>query len=290
MSVATERPQLPFARPNVLDLAPLYEVLRRETPITPVTTPAGDRRLAGHPVRRGTRAARRQAARSLPSRAGTGGAHHDRRGAGRALWQLRHRGGRPRPDAPAADPGVLGQADADARPTTCKSWSTAMSTSCSSSMPPPRRGRRPARRAGLPAAGRGHLPAARRAGGATASASTRCRNAWPTYAIGDDAHQAREEFSRYMVGLVETKRAAAGRGRDLRPRARPGRRRGLRLRRDDPALRRAAVRRARDHGQPHRAWHAVPAHPPRALGRADRRPRRPGRRHRRGDHAPGRAR
>jgi cytochrome P450 len=42
MSVATERPQLPFARPNVLDLAPLYEVLRREMPITPVTTPAGD--------------------------------------------------------------------------------------------------------------------------------------------------------------------------------------------------------------------------------------------------------
>ncbi|CAM3827176.1 cytochrome P450 [Kibdelosporangium persicum] len=42
MSVAAERLQLPFARPNVLDLAPLYEVLRREAPITPVTTPAGD--------------------------------------------------------------------------------------------------------------------------------------------------------------------------------------------------------------------------------------------------------
>ncbi|MBB1151598.1 MULTISPECIES: cytochrome P450 [Amycolatopsis] len=34
--------QLPFARPNVLDIAPLYEVLRREGPIVPVTTPAGD--------------------------------------------------------------------------------------------------------------------------------------------------------------------------------------------------------------------------------------------------------
>ncbi len=42
MSVAAERLQLPLARPNVLDLAPLYEVLRREMPITPVTTPAGD--------------------------------------------------------------------------------------------------------------------------------------------------------------------------------------------------------------------------------------------------------
>jgi cytochrome P450 len=40
MSVAAER--LPFARPNVLELAPLYEVLRREAPVTPVTTPAGD--------------------------------------------------------------------------------------------------------------------------------------------------------------------------------------------------------------------------------------------------------
>lgn len=38
----TERLQLPLARPNVLDLAPLYEVLRREAPIAPVTTPAGD--------------------------------------------------------------------------------------------------------------------------------------------------------------------------------------------------------------------------------------------------------
>ncbi|WP_020660125.1 cytochrome P450 [Amycolatopsis benzoatilytica] len=34
--------KLPFARPNVLDIAPLYEVLRREGPIVPVTTPAGD--------------------------------------------------------------------------------------------------------------------------------------------------------------------------------------------------------------------------------------------------------
>ncbi|WP_406692851.1 cytochrome P450 [Saccharopolyspora sp. ID03-671] len=42
MSSVAERPQLPFARPNVLDLAPLYEVLRREAPVAPVTTPAGD--------------------------------------------------------------------------------------------------------------------------------------------------------------------------------------------------------------------------------------------------------
>ncbi len=42
MSTATERLQLPLPRPNILELAPLYEVLRREAPITPVTTPAGD--------------------------------------------------------------------------------------------------------------------------------------------------------------------------------------------------------------------------------------------------------
>ncbi|MFC9130420.1 cytochrome P450 [Streptomyces sp. NPDC057099] len=42
MSVTAERQQLPFPRPNVLDLAPLYDVLRREAPVTPVTTPAGD--------------------------------------------------------------------------------------------------------------------------------------------------------------------------------------------------------------------------------------------------------
>ncbi|MFD6168756.1 cytochrome P450 [Streptomyces coeruleorubidus] len=42
MSVTAERQQLPFRRPNVLDLAPLYDVLRREAPVPPVTTPAGD--------------------------------------------------------------------------------------------------------------------------------------------------------------------------------------------------------------------------------------------------------
>jgi cytochrome P450 len=38
----TEDRRLPFTRPNVLDLAPLYDVLRREAPIAAVTTPAGD--------------------------------------------------------------------------------------------------------------------------------------------------------------------------------------------------------------------------------------------------------
>ncbi|MGW0705830.1 cytochrome P450 [Streptomyces sp. NPDC002643] len=42
MSVAAERPQLPFPRPNILDLAPLYEVLRRQAPITLVSAPTGD--------------------------------------------------------------------------------------------------------------------------------------------------------------------------------------------------------------------------------------------------------
>jgi cytochrome P450 len=35
-------PQLPFDRPNALDLAPLYAALRREAPLTRVRTPAGD--------------------------------------------------------------------------------------------------------------------------------------------------------------------------------------------------------------------------------------------------------
>lgn len=42
MTVAAERPALPFTRPNVLELAPLYDVLRREAPVAAVTTPAGD--------------------------------------------------------------------------------------------------------------------------------------------------------------------------------------------------------------------------------------------------------
>lgn len=42
MTITADRPQLPFPRPNVLDLAPVYEVLRREAPVTAVTTPAGD--------------------------------------------------------------------------------------------------------------------------------------------------------------------------------------------------------------------------------------------------------
>jgi pentalenolactone synthase len=35
-------PQLPFDRPNVLDVAPLYDVLRRTAPMSRVRTPAGD--------------------------------------------------------------------------------------------------------------------------------------------------------------------------------------------------------------------------------------------------------
>jgi pentalenolactone synthase len=35
-------PQLPFGRPNALDIAPLYETLRGRGPVAAVTTPAGD--------------------------------------------------------------------------------------------------------------------------------------------------------------------------------------------------------------------------------------------------------
>ncbi|WP_060712058.1 hypothetical protein [Pseudonocardia sp. HH130629-09] len=38
----TEPPQLPFDRPNIIDVAPLYAVLRREGPVVPVRTPVGD--------------------------------------------------------------------------------------------------------------------------------------------------------------------------------------------------------------------------------------------------------
>ncbi|GAA1100023.1 cytochrome P450 [Pseudonocardia alni] len=38
----TEAPQLPFDRPNIIDVAPLYAVLRREGPVVPVRTPVGD--------------------------------------------------------------------------------------------------------------------------------------------------------------------------------------------------------------------------------------------------------
>ncbi|GLY65514.1 cytochrome P450 [Amycolatopsis taiwanensis] len=41
-STVNSAPQLPFERPNVLEIAPLYRVLRREGPVARVTTPAGD--------------------------------------------------------------------------------------------------------------------------------------------------------------------------------------------------------------------------------------------------------
>ncbi|SEP50895.1 cytochrome P450 [Amycolatopsis saalfeldensis] len=42
MTTTERAPQLPFERPNVLEIAPLYRVLRREGPLVRVTTPAGD--------------------------------------------------------------------------------------------------------------------------------------------------------------------------------------------------------------------------------------------------------
>ncbi len=42
MTTTETAPRMPFDRPNVLEVAPLYEVLRREGPIVPVRTPAGD--------------------------------------------------------------------------------------------------------------------------------------------------------------------------------------------------------------------------------------------------------
>ncbi|HET6711595.1 cytochrome P450 [Amycolatopsis sp.] len=42
MTATTDSPRLPFDRPNVLEIAPLFAVLRRQGPVVPVTTPAGD--------------------------------------------------------------------------------------------------------------------------------------------------------------------------------------------------------------------------------------------------------
>ena len=45
MTATTDRTadlRLPFERPNILEIAPLYDVLRREAPVAAVTTPAGD--------------------------------------------------------------------------------------------------------------------------------------------------------------------------------------------------------------------------------------------------------
>ncbi|HVV14566.1 cytochrome P450 [Amycolatopsis sp.] len=42
MTTVEPAPRLPFERPNALDIAPLYRALRREAPLTRVTTPAGD--------------------------------------------------------------------------------------------------------------------------------------------------------------------------------------------------------------------------------------------------------
>jgi len=42
MTATTDLPRLPFERPNVLEIAPLYQVLRRQGPLVQVTTPAGD--------------------------------------------------------------------------------------------------------------------------------------------------------------------------------------------------------------------------------------------------------
>ncbi|MEU6788911.1 hypothetical protein ABZ912_57850 [Nonomuraea angiospora] len=41
-STVNTAPQLPFDRPNPLEIAPQYRVLRREAPLVKVTTPAGD--------------------------------------------------------------------------------------------------------------------------------------------------------------------------------------------------------------------------------------------------------
>jgi len=42
MTATTDTPRLPFERPNALEIAPLFAVLRRQGPVVRVTTPVGD--------------------------------------------------------------------------------------------------------------------------------------------------------------------------------------------------------------------------------------------------------
>lgn len=209
MSVATERPQLPFARPNVLDLAPLYEVLRREMPITPVTTPAGDDAWL---------VTRFAEVRELLSDKRLGRSHPEPERAARITTAAVQDGPSGNYDTEEADhtrmrrlltpafsakrmgmlsdymhqlvDGYVDQLVSEhaAAPDGVVDLHTGLAFPLPVSVI--------CRLLGAPESDRDYFH----------SLSERMSN----YAIGEEAHKAREEFSRYMIGLVETKRAQLG--------------------------------------------------------------------------------
>jgi cytochrome P450 len=209
MSVAAERPQLPFPRPNVLDLAPLYEMLRREMPIAPVTTPAGD------PAWLVTRFAE---VRDLLSDKRLGRSHPEPERASRITTAAVQDGPSGNYDTEEADhmrmrrlltpafsakrmlmlhdsmqqlvDGMIDQlfADQAAAPDGVVDLHAGLAFPLPVSVI--------CRLLGVPENDREYFH----------TLSERMAN----IATGNDAHEAREEFGRYMVGLVETKRPELG--------------------------------------------------------------------------------
>ncbi|MFI6095862.1 cytochrome P450 [Lentzea sp. NPDC051213] len=209
MSATAERLQLPLPRPNVLDLAPLYEVLRREAPIAAVTTPVGDpawlvtrfeevRLLLGdkrfgrsHPEPE--RASRLSSAAVLDGPTGeyeTEEADHARMrrlltpafSAKRMRMLSDHMG--------ELVEGYLDQlvAEHEAAPDGVVDLHSRLAFPLPVAMI--------CRLLGVPESDHEHF----------SSLSERMGNT----AIGEEAHRAREEFLQYMVGLIETKRPALG--------------------------------------------------------------------------------
>jgi cytochrome P450 len=209
MSVAAERSQLPFARPNILDLAPLYEVLRREAPVTPVTTPTGD------PAWLVTRF---EEVRDLLSDKRLGRSHPEPERASRITTAAILDGPSGNYDTEEADHTrmrrLLTPAFSAKRMLMLSDHVQHLVDDCvdqlliehaatsdgavdlHAGLAFPLPVAVICRLLGVPESDRQHF----------ASLSERMAN----YAIGDEAHQARDEFNDYMTGLAETKRTQPG--------------------------------------------------------------------------------
>jgi cytochrome P450 len=209
MSVAAERQQLPFPRPNVLDLAPLYDVLRREAPVTPVTTPAGD------PAWLVTRF---EEVRDLLSDKRLGRSHPEPERASRLTSAAVLDGPTGNYDTEEADHTrmrrLLTPAFSAKRMRMLSDHVQHLVDDCVDQLIT-EHAAAPDRVVDLQAGLAFPLPVAvicRLLGVPEsdrerfASLSERMSN----YAIGDAAHQARDEFNEYMTGLAETKRAQPG--------------------------------------------------------------------------------
>jgi len=231
MTAAERAPQLPFDRPNVLEVAPLLDVLRREGPIVPVRTPAGDPAWL---------VTRYDELRELFGDTRLGRSHPAPRNAATISDAAIQ-------DGPSGDYDTEEADHARLRRMLVPSFSA-----------------KRMRRLGdhvqklVAVRGPGVLP--------------------PTVGRhGPDGHRRRREAGagglRGLHGPARRGEALhPGRGRPLRHGGLAGPGPGLHRRRARAARRRAAVRRPRDHGGPHRPRRAVSAHPPRVPRRADRRP------------------